>query len=66
VDQVQWEFSPNGSSWNNFAIADNYYSLATSVAQSGTQDVDLRITTPTSTSSYLQHGATVTVQAVAP
>jgi hypothetical protein len=64
--QVHWEFSPNGSTWNDFAVADNYYTLATSVAQGNTQDVDLRLTTPTTTSSYLQHSATVTVQAVAP
>jgi len=66
ADQVQWEFSPNGSSWSDFAIADNYYTLATGIAQGNTQNVDLRITTPTSTNSYLQHSTTVTIQAVAP
>jgi len=65
-DQVHWEFSPNGSTWNDFLVADNYYSLATGIAQGNTQNVDLRITTPTSTSSYLQHSVTVTVQAVSP
>ncbi len=66
VDQAHFEFSPDGSVWNSFTASDVYYSLATNVAQSGTQDVDLRLTLPTTTSSFLEHSVTVTVQAVAP
>lgn len=65
-DQVFWEFSPDGTSWSTFAAADTNYSLATNVAESTTQDLFLRLTTPTTTSSYNQHSSTVTITASAP
>lgn len=66
ADTVFWEFSPDGSSWNTFAVADTSYTLATNVAQGSTQDLYLRLTTPTTTSSYNQHSSTVTITASAP
>lgn len=65
-DQVQWAFSSDGSDWTIFEVADNLYALATNVAESGTQDVYLRIVMPTDTSSYDQYGTTVTIVASDP
>jgi len=65
-NQVLWEFSPDGSAWTTFAVADTLYSLATNVAQGNTQNMYLRLTTPTSTSSYNQHSTTVTIVASVP
>lgn len=65
-NQVHWEFSKNGTDWTSFAVADTYYDLENNVAQDNTQDLYLRLTTPTSTSSYNQHSSTVTIQASAP
>jgi len=47
------------------ALTTNYQALATGVAASGTQVFDLRINTPSSSSSYTQQSADITVQAVA-
>lgn len=60
-------FSINGgSSWEVLDQADTYETLKTSVAQNGTQNFDLKIHTPTSTTDYQQKTITVTVQAVQP
>lgn len=48
------------------ALTTNNVSLATGVAMSGTQEFDLQITTPTSSTTYTQQSVNVTVQAVAP
>lgn len=48
-------------SWT--ALTGNYQTLAASVSSSGTQVFDLKLNTPTSTSSYVQQSLTVTVQA---
>lgn len=66
ADQVHWEFSPDGSSWNTFLVADTLYSLSTNVSQGGTQNVYFRLTSPTSTTSYSQYSATVTIVASTP
>jgi len=65
-NQVKWEFSPNGSSWTTFAIVDTLYTLATNVSQGSTQNMYLRLTTPTATSSYSQFTTTITIVASAP
>jgi len=65
-NQVQWEFSPDGSSWTTFAIADTEYSLATNVSQGNTQDVYFRINMPIDTTSYNQYSSTVTIVASTP
>lgn len=51
-------------SWT--ALTTSYQSLATSVAASGTQEFDLQISTPTTSTSFTQQTATVTVLASAP
>lgn len=66
VDQVKWEFSPNGSGWNTFLAANTLYSLATSTPQGGTQNLYLRLTMPTNTPSNNEHSSTVTIVATAP
>ena len=65
-NQVLWEFSPDGTSWSTFSVVDTLYSLATNIAESSSQDVFFRLTTPTTTSSYAQHSATITVVASSP
>jgi len=65
-DQVHWEFSKDGLSFNSFDLVDTLYSLDTNVTTSGTTNLYLKITAPTDTSSYNQHSATVTVVASVP
>lgn len=50
---------------NFTALTTSNQNLATSVAASGTQTFDLYITTPTSSSSYTQQSASVTITASA-
>jgi hypothetical protein len=64
ADQYIHEFSTDGGT-NWIALSTSYQTLATGVASSGTQDFDLKITTPTSTSSYSQQSVDVTVSAIA-
>jgi len=48
------------------ALTTSYQTLATAISVSGTQDFDLQVGTPTTTSHYTQQSVNVTVQAVAP
>ena len=66
VNQVKWEFSKDGASWATFLVADTLYDLANNIAEANTQDLYLRLTMPTSTSSANEHSATVTIVATAP
>jgi len=66
ANQVQWEFSKDGSAWSTFTVADTLYSLDTNVAQGQTRNLYLRLTMPTSTNSYNQYGSTVTVVVSSP
>ncbi|MBU1133146.1 hypothetical protein KKG08_02650 [Patescibacteria group bacterium] len=63
---VLFEYSANGSDWNTFVTNDTYYVLATSVSQGGTQDTYLRLTTPTTLSTYGDYGTTITILATVP
>lgn len=65
-DQVLWQFSKDGSSWNNFAAIDTEYPFDTNVAQGTTRDIYLRLYMPTLTNSYIAHNSTVTAVASAP
>lgn len=66
TDVFVHEFSTNGgASWTALTTADSYQALATGIAASGTQNFDLRITVPSTSSDYQQKTITVTVQAVA-
>jgi len=65
-EQVFWEFSKDETNWTTFAAADTLYSFDTNVSTSSTRSLYLRLTTPTSTSSYNQHSSTVTIVASAP
>lgn len=51
---------------NYTALTTSYAELTTGIAASGTQELHLGITTPTSSSSYTQQAADVTVQAALP
>lgn len=64
VDQYVHDFSTTtGSNWT--ALATSYQTMATGIASSGTQDFDLRITTPTDSTCADTQSTDVTVQAVA-
>ncbi len=65
-NQVKWEFSPDTNTWNTFLAADTLYDLADDVAEESTQDLYLRITLPTETSSSAQYSSTVTIVATEP
>lgn len=49
--------------WSTVGISPSYEVLKSSVAKDGTQDFDLQIETPTSTTETTQQSITVTVQA---
>jgi hypothetical protein len=66
ADQVVWQFSADGTNWTTFAEADALIPLASSVPGTGTLDVYLRLTMPTSSSSTDEYKARVTIVAVAP
>ena len=66
ADQVVWQFSTDGTNWTTFTEADALSSLASSVPSTGTLDVYLRLTMPTSSSSTDEHKARVTIVAVVP
>lgn len=62
-----FEFMAAGDpGYTKFITTGAYQTLVTGITSSSTKDVDLRITTPTSTTDYQQKTITVTVQAVAP
>ena len=63
-DQYKHSFSINSGS-NYTAMTTSYGTLATNIAASGTQNFDLKIDTPSSSTDYVQKSITVTVQAVA-
>jgi hypothetical protein len=63
-DQYKHSFSTDGGS-NYTAMTTGYTALATNKAASGTQNFDLKIETPSSSTDYVQKTITVTVQAVA-
>ncbi|MDO8498237.1 MAG: hypothetical protein Q7S44_00380 [bacterium] len=66
TDVFAHEFSTNGGTgWTAFTTADSYQTLATGITANSTQNFDLRITVPTTSSDYQQKTITVTVQAVA-
>jgi trimeric autotransporter adhesin len=66
TNQVLWEFSKDATNWSTFLAADTLYALDTNVAQSATRNMYLRLVTPATTSSFLQHTATVTIVASTP
>lgn len=62
----RWCKATCGSPPTNYtALTTSYATLQAAVSAAGTVSLDLQITTPTSSSSYTQQTATVTVQAVA-
>ena len=64
-DEFTHEFSDDsGSTWTTFNV-DNVTYTAMSTSVSTTQDMDLRIGTPTSSTDTLEHSITVTVLATA-
>ena len=58
-------FSINGGTgWEILDTYDTYETMATGITTSSSQDFDLKIHLPTSTTDYQQKTITVTVQAV--
>ena len=67
VDEVKWEFSSTtGSSWTTFSDPNILFDLANNVAEGANQNLHLRITTPTESSSGAEHSSTVTIVATSP
>ena len=66
LDEFTHESAPDGSTWTSFNV-DNatYTSLADGVVPTGTQNLDLRIKTPTSVTDSTEKTITVTVLATA-
>ncbi|HLM83757.1 MAG TPA: hypothetical protein VK254_00905 [Candidatus Bathyarchaeia archaeon] len=68
ANQYFHKFCNNGTcdvspTWT--ALTTNYQTLGTSIASSGTKEFDLQIGVPSSTATFTQQNADVTVQAVA-
>ena len=63
-NQFKHEFSTDGS-FPGTALTTSYQSLATGKAPGATQDSDLQITMPGSTTDYLEHTIIITILAVA-
>jgi len=58
------EFSLNsGSLWTPFTTANSYQSLLSNLAIDATQNLDFRLTAPTSSTDYLEKTITITIQA---
>jgi hypothetical protein len=59
------EFSTNsGSNWTKFITADSYQTLVDNVDVNSSQNFDLRLTAPSSSTDAVQKTITITVQAV--
>ena len=65
-NQVKWEFSKDGVNWTTFLVADESYVFDENVPQGATRNLYLRLTMPTSTSSYNQYGVNITIVASSP
>ncbi len=64
VDTFVHEFSTNsGGAWTKFTTADIYQSFVSNVVANGTQNFDLRITIPSSSTDYQQKNITVVILA---
>lgn len=58
------QFSLNsGSLWTPFSSADSYQTLLANLAIDATQALDFRLTTPTSSTDYIEKTVTITIQA---
>lgn len=65
-NQIEFEFSKDGTNWSNILLADTLYTFDTNVTQSSTRNIYLRLTLPTGTTSYEQYGSTITLVASSP
>ena len=66
-NQVKWGFSTTTTgSWSTFLAPNTLYDLANNVSQGTTQNLYLRLTMPTETSSTNQYSSIVTIVATAP
>ncbi len=64
VNTFVHEFSTNGGGgWTKFTTADSYQSFVSNIAANGTQNLDLRITLPTSSTDSQQKSITITILA---
>ena len=62
LDEFTHEYAPDGSTWVTFNVDNTTYApLATNVVAGGTQNLDLRIKTPTSVTDGAEKTITVTV-----
>ena len=55
--------SNGGTDWNMFVLPNSYYSFVSAMTPSSTQNIDLRITTPTVSTDFDQKTITITILA---
>lgn len=65
-NKVKWEFSPDTTTWNTFLSPDTLYDLVVDVDEGATQNLYLKLTMPTETTSSAPYSSTVTIVATAP
>lgn len=66
-DVYMHEYSANGGgAWTLFSSADTYQTLTIGLAPGNSQNFDLRLTVPTTTSDTIQKSLSITIQAVTP
>lgn len=65
-NQVVWEYSKNGTDWDEFLTADDLHLLESSVPQSETRNLHLQLTMPTDSDSFEEYSSTVTIVATSP
>lgn len=63
---AQLEFASSTLNWTTFSLAETAYGLANNIPQSSTENIYLRLTTPTITNSYNQYSSTITITASTP
>ncbi len=65
IDTFVHEFSINGGgAWTKFTTADSYQTFVNNIAAAATQNLDLRITAPSSSTDFQQKNITVTILAI--
>ena len=66
ADTAVWQFSPDGITWTTFTQADLNFPLASGLGHDSSQNVDFRMTLPTSSTGSAEYTAAVTIVAVTP
>ncbi len=65
-DTALWQFSPDGTTWTTFTDANLNFPLVSGLSHDSSQNVDFRMTLPTSSSGSAEYNVAVTIVAIAP